>query len=247
MFHIETFIEFDEAKHLYKHRDTGEEYTSATTLLKKYKKVFNSDLIASKIAKRDKLEKAGILQEWADKAETASKHGRKVHKALEDYHRGKEYDPELESQIQKYRELGVIEDTDTILSEFLLALHPYKLAGTADIIRLEDKGYFSIFDLKTNKAIKFASPYKEQLLPPLNHLAAVELNIYALQLSLYAYMFSHMTGKRLSQIGIIHYEQVKDTFIHYPVSYLKSDIINLLTDYKKREDEVLLIKGQQTY
>jgi hypothetical protein len=46
-------ITFDEPSHTYTHNETGEKYTSVTTLLGKYKKPFDSETVATRVAKRE--------------------------------------------------------------------------------------------------------------------------------------------------------------------------------------------------
>jgi hypothetical protein len=129
--------------------------------------------------------------------------------------------------------LRVIADDDTLLVEEKLYNHSYKLAGTADIIRLEDKGGFSVFDLKTNKKFNLYNQYSEYLLSPLSHLSACEYITYTLQLSLYAFMYQSMTGRNVNQLGIIYYNKEEKDFLYYPAPYMKADVQNLLDYYAK--------------
>ena len=109
--------------------------------------------------------------------------------------------------------------------------HFYKVAGTADIVKLEDKGGFSVFDLKTNKKFNMFSQYSEYFLKPLTHLTACEYTIYALQLSLYAFMFQTMSGRRVNQLGVIYYNKENNNFSFFPTPYMRSDILTMLDYY----------------
>ena len=84
-----------------------------------------------------------------------------------------------------------------VYSEELVWVDEYKVAGTADLIIEHNDYEFSVGDFKTNKSIDFCSKYGDRLLDPVSHLSDCNYNIYSLQLSLYAYLFSLRTGKKI--------------------------------------------------
>jgi len=116
-----------------------------------------------------------------------------------------------------------------ILSEELLFLHDYEIAGTSDLI-YERKDDFIVADFKTNKKYKFSNDFNDYFIAPVEHLTYCEFNNYALQLSMYAYMFEQKTGKKCNKIVTLYLED--DKWIPYHANYLKTDIINILEDYK---------------
>ena len=76
----------------------------------------------------------------------------------------------------------------------------YVLANIKIPIVINENGLFDINDYKTNKVINFYSQYAKKLLPPMDHLDDCQYNIYALQLSIYAYFYeqcplSHLNDK----------------------------------------------------
>jgi hypothetical protein len=219
---------FDAEKHVYKNGHTKEIYTSVTTLLGKYKAPFDSQAAASKVAQREKCSVEEILARWKDINEASKTYGTKIHNTIETYHKTGCVDSEYKELINSYRQLGVIDELDEILSEQQVYLHEYKLAGTADIIRHEKNGCFSIFDIKTNKKFNLVNQYDTRLLPPFDHLTSCEYTIYALQLSLYAFMYQNNTGRKVNQLGVFFYERDKNKFAFYPVIYLKHDIEKIL-------------------
>jgi hypothetical protein len=219
---------FDAEKHVYKNKYTSDVYTSVTTLLGRYKEPFDSQATALKVAQREKCTVEEILARWKTINETSKVYGTKIHNAIESYHKSGYIDPEYRDLITSYRQLGIIDELDEILSEQQVYLHEFKIAGTADIIRHEKNGCFSVFDIKTNKKFNLASQYNTRLLPPFDHLTSCEYTIYALQLSLYAYMYQNNTGRNVNQLGIFFYEREKNKFIFYPVVYLKHDIKRIL-------------------
>lgn len=225
---------FDAIKHSYKNQFTGEEYISVSQLLSLYKKPFDSVKVAERIAKRDGKPVDEILLDWKKLNVESQQYGTSIHKAIETYHNTGTVEEGFEHIIESYKELSIIDtDSDNLLSEERLWLHEYKLAGTSDIIRLEDKGGFSIFDIKTNKKFNLFSQYNDKLLAPLNHLTACEFTTYSLQISLYAYMYQMLTGRHVNQLGIFYYERNQNRFIYYPVIYMKTDVIKLLEHYEQ--------------
>jgi hypothetical protein len=215
---------FDPVSHTYKNAYTGEQYTSATTLLHKYKKPFQADIIAERVAKKENTTVEAIKAKWKKANDDSKVYGTSIHAAIETYNKTGKYDTEFTDVIQAYIDLDLISKDDDLLVEHQVYAHEYKIAGTADIIRLEDKGGFSIFDIKTNKKFNLYSQYNEYLLSPVDHLPACEYSIYGLQLSLYAYMYQGITGRKVNQLGVIYYDRDLKTFTHYPMNYMKHEI-----------------------
>jgi hypothetical protein len=226
-------ITFDAQKHAYTNVYTGEEYISVTTLLNKYKKPFDAKAAAERVAVREGTTPEEIQKKWKQINTDSKNHGTKIHAIVEGYIKDKIIAEGYESLINSYENLGIIEKTDEILSEEKLYSHQHKLAGTADIIRIETRGGFSIFDIKTNKKFNFYSQYNEKMLRPIEHLSSCEYNLYSLQLSLYAFMYQELTGRNVNQLGIFYYKD--NAFSYFPTTYMKSDIKKILEHYEKSQ------------
>jgi hypothetical protein len=226
-------LEFDAKTHSYLNPYTKETYISATQLLSKFKKPFNVEIISKRVAEKEGVSQDEIKEKWKKINEDSKVYGSKIHSVLEDYNSSKIITDGYADLIDAYKKLRVIADDDTLLVEEKLHNHHYKLAGTADIIRLEDKGGFSVFDLKTNKKFNLFNQYSEYLLSPVSHLTSCEYTTYALQLSLYAFMYQNMTGRNVNQLGIIYYNREDKEFLYYPVTYMKADALIMLDYYAK--------------
>jgi len=222
---------FDPVSHTYRHPDTNEEYISATTLLNRFKKKFDVEAVSKKIAEKEGVSQEEVKERWKKINSDSKVYGSKIHTVIETYNNSRVIEEGYEGLIQSYKDLGIVKDEDSILVEEKLHNHFYKVAGTADIVRLEDKGGFSVFDLKTNKKFNFFSQYSEYFHKPLSHLTACEYTIYALQLSLYAFMFQTMSGRRVNQLGVIYYNKENNNFSFFPTPYLRSDILTMLDYY----------------
>mgnify|MGYP003627608587 CR=1 FL=1 len=221
-------IKFNEKSHTYTHVDTKERFISVTTLLGKYKKPFDKELHARRVSDREGVPIDMVLEMWESEKNKACDRGNKIHKLLEDYieygemddnHNWlyKTYDKSVEWYVDKF---------DKILSENVVYNEEFKVAGMADLIYEHKNGEFTVGDFKTNKKFRFSSPFGERLLAPVDHLHNCEFNIYALQLSMYAYLYEQMTGKKCRKCVIFYLKD--DKFKPYHVNYLKSDIKAIL-------------------
>ena len=226
---------FDPIEHKYTNDETNENYISATTILGEYKPKFDADGMAQRIAQRDGVTKEEVLENWAAITKKATDKGSFVHKLLEDYILSGTTDVRIPWLFQSFdkRILETVERYSKVHSEKLLYNHHYKTAGTADLIYDNGK-YFYVGDFKTNKAFKFDSKYNEFHLPPIDHLVCCEFNSYALQLSLYAYMYELMSGKKCKKLFIMYLRPDLRTFDVHHVNYLKCEVIALLEHYKDK-------------
>lgn len=225
-------IIFDPKAHTYTHKATGEKLISVTTLLSKFKKPFDRDRHATRVANREGVPKEMVLEMWEDEKNKACTRGTEIHKLLEEYIKSgetvenygwlfKSYDRAVERHIDKF---------DKILSETLVYDEMFKVSGTTDLIYEHKDNEFTLGDFKTNKKFKFSSPFREKMLKPLDHFHVCEFNTYALQLSMYAYMYEKLTGKKCRKCIIFYLND--DRFSGYHVNYLKSDVENLFKYYK---------------
>lgn len=228
---------FDEETHTYTNTVTNKKYKSVTTLLGDYKTHFDSEGHAERISKREGISKEFILDMWAAETKKATDKGTKIHKIMEDYVKSgvkldgfdslyNSYDDTVSEYVTKY---------SNILSEQLLFHHEYEIAGTADLIFDRSKD-FTVGDFKTNKKFRFKTDFNDYFKVPISHLSYCEFNSYALQLSLYAYMYELISGKICSGLIIFYIQNNK--WIPYHVNYLKSDVINILNHYKYNRESV---------
>lgn len=223
-------VKFDEPTHTYTNENNNR-FISVTTLLGKYKKPFEKHLHAQRVATREGVSKEMVLETWEAEKNKACDKGTKIHKILEDYITVgetqedygwlyKSYNKSVEWYIDKFKK---------VLCEKLLHSDDLMVAGTADLIYEHGKDEFTVGDFKTNKKFRFSSPFSERLLAPVDHLHNCEFNVYALQMSMYAYLYEMETGKRCRKIVIFYLNG--DRFSAYHSNYLKSDVKNILEHY----------------
>lgn len=230
-------IKFDELSHTYTNINTNRVYRSVTTLLGDFKKPFDSETHAERVSKREGVSKEFILEMWESETKKATDKGTKIHKIMEDYVKdGIELD-QFNSLYSSYNDIvsNNVGKYETLYSEELLFDHNYEIAGTADLI-FDRKNNFTVGDFKTNKSFRFKSDFNDYFLEPVKHLTYCEFNSYALQLSLYAYMYENKTNKVCSGLVIFYLD--KNRWIPYHVNYMRSDVINILNHHKYNSESV---------
>lgn len=226
----DSVVFLEPVEHVYIHKFTNEKFKSVTTVLGMLEPKFNAEEIALAIQNQlpenkkeqyQNMTKDEILAEWKRINDEANEYGTEIHEIMEKYLLAdKIYIPKNDYErdlILKFQEIDPM-TTGRIYPETILFSEKYKLAGTADII--EDCGdYFNVWDWKTNKKFRFISEYNHWLNPPVSHLSDCQYNIYALQLSIYAYMFQMETKKKVGRLGIFYYDKEKG-FKLVPLPYM---------------------------
>lgn len=218
-------------EHKYFNKDTGEQYTSISAILSKFKPKFEEDRIASAIAKRDGRKKEDILAEWKAINKEATDFGTyKVHNPIEDWIKAKGFyfptDEYTKQVIEAFKRLDLLK-AETILAEEILWIDEKKIAGTSDLV-LDYGDYFDINDYKSNKKLTFKSEYSKWLLGCLSHLSDCSYNVYAIQLSFYAYMYELRTGKKLRELKILWWNRETMDFDRVPLPYMKYEVLEIL-------------------
>lgn len=218
-------IKFDPIAHSYKNIFTEEEYTSATTLINKFKKKFDADYHAKRIAEKEGTTVEEVKAKWKEINTTSKTRGSKIHSVIDIYNKTNDITEGYEDMLKSLQELKLYNIKNSKCEE-LVYNHLYRIAGTADVI--EDNGStFNVYDFKTNKKFNLHSNYNSFLLDPISHLGDCEYNVYSLQLSLYAFMYSAMTGKHVGKLGIVYLDSNNKFNVFY-TPYLYSDILKIV-------------------
>ena len=220
-------IIFDAASHTYTNKE-GVKYISISELIGLYKKTFDVDFFSRMVAKKRGISQNVIKEEWKKNTESACAFGKDIHATVEDFI--KEGKVDEEHIIEEFRKVFPY-TKETINSEYQLYNHEFKIAGTSDIIIDIGSDFFDVLDVKTNKKFDFFNKYGEYMLKPLDHLQNCKYNSYGIQLSLYAFMYSKLTGRKPRQLSIVYWN--KATFERYSVPYMFWDVNILLKHYSK--------------
>ena len=226
-------IIFDEKSHTYTNSKTNEKYISVTTLLSEYKQPFDKDKHSLRVAEREGVSQELVLEMWDKENKKATTHGTKIHKLMENYVSFGEEESDYKWLYKSYDKVVSysIDKFKKIYSENLLSNDEYKIAGTADLI-YDHGDFFTIGDFKTNKRFNFTSGFNDFFKTPVEHLPYCEFNNYALQMSMYAYMYEKTSGKRCKKIIVFYLDEDEWRPIH--CNYLKSDIQNIINHYAQK-------------
>ena len=177
-----------------------------------------------------------VLEMWKQNAIEACKFGTKTHLIMENFILGKEKKDEHISLYESFNSI-VADDfkwAKKVWSEKLLYSDEYKIAGTADLIIEHNDDEFSVGDFKTNKKIDFCNQWGQRMLDPISHLSDCNYNLYSLQLSLYAYLFSKISGKKCRKVFLMHLNDDKWNLI--PCNNMEYEIKAMLRWYVQNQE-----------
>lgn len=218
-------------------------YTSVTRWVERFKKPFDERGTAARIALREGIPIQMILDEWEKKREDSKVFGTAVHRLLEMYFtENKIVNRPLSPVLTKFKKLNISFNKKTFF-EKLVFNRKLGIAGMSDIIAHNDDGQtFDVYDFKTNKKLRYTSSFDDFMLEPLQKYPACEYFSYSLQLSMYAYLYSQMSGLEPKRLKIFWYERKKPEDYSnlegewrvIDVPYLENDIHNCLKHEKQK-------------
>ena len=218
-------------------------FQSVTGFLGQFKKPFDSDMIAARVAKSRGTAKKIVLAEWKEISDIALKLGTNVHKWIEDYYNG--LNPEMptdERELDRIHKFLSIYDErlhkfTPIHQEFRVFSRKWGLAGTLDALFKLNEGRY-VGDWKTNK--KFTTDddtegRKQKLLYPFNDMWDNSLNGYSIQLSLYRLMLQEESGYE-TQGGFLVWIGPNEK----PMMYKIVDLRDRLYDFLQKNNNNIL-------
>lgn len=231
-------IIFDAEKHSYTRISDGQLFKSVTTFIGEFKPKTDFEKIAERIALRRGVAKQEVLNEWDEIKNKGTSFGTCIHNNIQNHLEGKECDDSLKPFVKKMNLDHRLQDKK-VLSETMIYDMDHHIAGTADLIaEYIDNNFFEVIDYKTNKKFSYSTSQWESshFMDPISHLPCNEYFTYALQLSLYAHIFSKMTGKKPSRLtvywlkrkNIKNYESFEGIWKKIGMPFLEDEVISLL-------------------
>lgn len=195
-------IIFEENTHKYYSIIDGKtiDYVSGTTFVSKFFQKFDPDgKIAERCAKRDGVTVDEILAKWKKNADDSCIMGTKTHSICESIMKNEKYViPESTNLREKYifenavKIANRVKDRIDVLGVEKIVFDPYlktPIAGTIDLLgRSKKNGHILILDWKTNSKIDSVNTYNKFGLAPIEHIADINKEHYALQTSLYQHI-----------------------------------------------------------
>lgn len=229
--------------------------TSVSGLIANYEKPFDSNKMAERVAKRDKVSVETILEKWEKNKNYSCHKGSEFHLYVENFLERRQVPIDREAAInlisgsagyhkedleKYYSEMALLirnfknfyehwkQDHVLIKSEFVIGDKKSQICGTIDNLSFNKKtGEFAIFDYKTNKEIKRTTQYNDYMLEPFSHIPKCELSKYSLQLALYSLIFERNCPYKISYSGIIWVAGENDFELIKPIDYRKEAEIML--------------------
>lgn len=215
--HKKINIQFEEEAHIYYDKDTKIEFTSVTTFLSEFKNKFDEEYWSKKKAKERGVSQEEVLAEWAEISRVACEYGTNVHNALEQYVLTGEETCEYPNLIDNFKELRK-EYKHRLLPEKVMYDGDVLLAGTMDLGEVDvDNKRIWVRDYKTNRKGIEKNSFGKYMQYPCNKLPDASFYHYALQLSVYGYMWEkHGYSVEGTEILYIHPETYEFEIIPTP-------------------------------
>jgi hypothetical protein len=242
---LDNYVTLEPVTHTYKDRD-GRTYMSVSKFRERFKKPFDKSIAYSCAGKGDYkgMTAAQVLKQWDTYRDDRAGKGTQAHDALERFEKTtiiKEEDEFLRPAILSIA--SEYNDYFRIYQEQVLYCTDTMLAGTADKILLTSSHKDAVVDFtdyKTNaKGVhvkdfdKHGKPVHKYFTGILSHMLESKYSDYALQLSIYAYMFEKATGRKVGSLRI-HFIPLDNPLAHYfiPVPYMRETVIAMFEWHK---------------
>lgn len=248
----EVDLQFDEANHAYSIFDPcSETYApakSVTQLIKSYSEPFDSAAHSARIAERDGITQAEILDAWESKATAASEQGTYVHGQAEEiaysFNRSGRLSLNVVGHPPEYRGhlkalwSWFIDHPEIaqgfLVSELQIGFPCYLLAGTVDMLASSYQGMPAIIDWKTNASLE-TEGYRN-MLPPFSRgklkLPDTNLFHYYLQLNAYRRILLEEYNYEAQSMMLVHL-QSNGRYVEYNVPVMEKHVDRLLEERLK--------------
>jgi hypothetical protein len=240
-----TFLEKD---HVYLIDGNPTNAPSVTRLLKRYKRKFDQDLIAARVAKKRKCPKEQVILEWELNNVLSTTLGTMVHKYIENYYGNKRVEFEgsfdrlgsaEKKQIQEAFPKAVkqfqnfFQDNSHLISvkneQPLGDIDGSKVCGMCDLLCFNKlSGTFEILDFKTNKKMNSTTKWGN-LLPPFDYMTEGEVNEYTIQLNCYKYFIEKYTSINITKLKLVWLYHGNENYQVFELPDIQNDVKNILT------------------
>lgn len=233
----------------------GDEYASFSSVKKSIQMPFDSHGMSMRMATNElgkgassediALRAKTIQKEWKGLGDSASEHGKTIHKALEDY-------SNTGTCPDKYKNMcklifTLFAGSRYHFNELIVYSEEHRVAGTFDkgTIRNSNQTILDIYDYKTNErngilydSIKRTATeskhYNRYYLGPFSHIEQCNYYDYCLQLSSYGYMAETTYKIKIGRLGIIYISpELIPRLI--PVPYMREEAKMLLSFYRMQK------------
>ena len=231
-------IIFDEEPHIYT-IDGDSSYTSVTTFCHSHFKKFDADLIIKKMMESKYWYKnkyygkssEEIKNEWEINRNNAAEMGTKMHYDIECYYNKMDFNND---SIEYKYFINFINDYPNLnpyRTEWMIWDKELKLAGSIDMVYLNDDDTLSIYDWKRCKEIVRNKRFEEYSITEcISHIPNTNFWHYSLQLNIYKYIIEKNYGKKIKELCLIclHPNNKNNSYIKIDVPILEIEINDLM-------------------
>ena len=231
--------------------------SSVTQFLHNFYAPFDSDSIAEKYAKKHKLNKEDVLEEWKKKGDISSTAGTIIHAYLENAKRGKTFNIDY-STADKLNIRQEVEERVNILlpqaEEFhqdtLNKLYPIQLeytvgiqdyiAGNIDMVAWNERAQeFQIWDYKNVKSLDVVpNRWTGYCYHPFDKEYDTNFIHYSMQLNIYKEILERVANIKIGSCFLVqfNYTDPQASFEIYPCKDLQRECKIALDEYIRRAD-----------
>jgi hypothetical protein len=242
-----TFIEED---HSYLIDGVKTTSPSVTRLLKQFKKKFDVDEAAFRVAKRQGTTADYIKAEWEMNNLYSTTIGSMFHKYVENHYTKQDVEfvgkfdllgfeekqkikdnlPVLIKYFQKFREDH--SHYECIKNEFVVGdIDDTRICGMLDMLALDTKtGKLELWDFKTNK--KIAHSTFGNLFYPFDEMAEGQINEYTIQLNTYKHFVEKYTKIKIEGMKILWFNVANSSYEVFEIPDIQPKIALMLDRYK---------------
>jgi hypothetical protein len=236
-------ITFIEKTHSYLIDGMPSNKLSVTRLLKKFKKEFDKEAAATRVAKRMRVSTKQVLADWELNNLYSTTLGSMLHKYIENFYSNKRiefegtfkglgYDekkriaanlPKLieyfQNFYQDYRHLLCVK-TEIVLGD----IEDTRICGMSDLLCYNtNTDQLEILDFKTNKKMESKSKYGD-LLYPFDDMSEGEINEYTIQLNTYKYFIEKYTQLKVDKMKIVWFNAENKNYKVYELDNIQNKI-----------------------
>lgn len=243
-------ITFIESNHTYLIDGVDTSCPSVTRLLKQFKKKFDVDAAAARVAKRQGTTTDHIKAEWEMNSLYSTTIGSMFHKYVENFYckkddayegnfkllgfeekeKIKENLPKLVSYFQNfYKDYS---DYENVKSEFVVGdIDDTRVCGMLDMLAYNPKsGRLELWDFKTNK--KIAHSTYGNLFYPFEDMCEGQINEYTIQLNTYKHFIEKYTNLRIDGMKVLWFNVVNTNYEVFEMPDIQPKIAQMLERYK---------------
>jgi ATP-dependent exoDNAse (exonuclease V) beta subunit len=235
------FISLDKDTHIYTVNGVAGTYTSVTTWIHSHFKKFDADEVISNMKKGKRWgqkhkyfgrEPESIKLEWEETAKTASKAGEEMHSNIEcfmndpvlndyrhidllHYHNMSVGEEDIKSPEWQYFLQYIIDHPNKrpYRTEWLVFHEEYKLAGSIDMLYINDDGTYDLMDWKRSKNIEKDNPFnKFAITDCIKNIPDTNLWHYTMQLNVYRKILQEKYNIIVKNMHLLRLHPIADTY-----------------------------------